>query len=128
VTETAPEKDANGRDIPGSARRCFVEMDLPPGLTDAEKRSRDAIERACRRAVYEEGLVEYGNKQLRVGSFGDIFSNNYERVSVVRLMTPEKAEKFRASSGKGVSLDNEDEETEPSTYDDEDDGDAEGGA
>lgn len=120
MTETAPEKDKSGNEIPGSARRCYVEMDLPPGLSEAEKRSRDAIERACRRAVYEEGLTEYGNKQLRVGSFGDIFEHRYERVSVVRLMTPEKAEKFREKGGKGV-IEDDVEEVEPSSYDDEDD-------
>lgn len=124
VTETAPAQDDDGNTIPGSERRCYVEMDLPPGLDEAGKRSRDAIKRAVKKAVYEEGMTEYGNKDLAVISRDDIFQVEYERVTVTKLLPPDKAEKVRQENGKDciTSTDDPDDE-EDSTYDDEDEDD-----
>lgn len=121
VTETAPVVGEDGQPIPGSERRCYVEMDLPPGLDEAGKRSRDAIKRAVKTAVYKEGMTEYGNKDLAVISRDEIFQVKYERVTVTKLLPPEQAEKVRAENGKDCisSTDEDDEEEEDATYDDE---------
>lgn len=125
VTETAPERDPDGQEIPNSAKQCFVEMALPPGLTEAEKRNRDAILRAARRAVYEQGLTEYGNKPLTVITVADIVTNQFERVSITKLLPPDKAERVRAGLDKDVDS-RVDDDSDPVSYDDEDDGDGEG--
>jgi hypothetical protein len=109
VTETAPERDDAGNEIPGTSRTCIVLLDLPPGLDDAGKRSRDAIERATKRAVYDNGMEEYGNKKLRVISFGEDFDVPFEKTTVTRLLPPEKATKVKAENGKGAVVTTEDE-------------------
>lgn len=93
-------------------------------MEEADKRSRDGIKRACRKAVYEEGLTEYGNKTLAVISHDDYFSVDYERVTVTKLLPPEKAERVRADNGKSIGM-APDEEEEPASYDDEDESDDE---
>lgn len=100
VTESEPEKDDSGQPIPGTERTLFVQMPLPPGLDEAAKRDRNAIERATKKAVYEDQNIEFGNKKLIVASYGDIFEVPYERVTVTKLMPPEKAEKVRQEYGK----------------------------
>lgn len=122
VTESQPVKDDAGQPIPGTERRCYVELDLPPGLDASDKRSRAAIKRACKKAVYEDGLTEFGNKALTVISRDDIFTVDYEKVSVTRLLPPDKAERVRAQNGKvGPSLiDAEDEIEEEDEDEDED--------
>jgi hypothetical protein len=95
-------------------------MDLPPGMDEADKRSRDGIKRACRKAVYEEGLTEYGNKSLAVISHDEFFMVDYERVTVTKLLPPAKAEQVRTTKG---NVDLSVEEEEPASYDDEDDAD-----
>jgi hypothetical protein len=112
VTETAAEQDAEGNEIPGTSRTCIVLLDLPPGLDEAGKRSRDAIERACKKAVYDEGLVEFGNKKLVVINYGDEFTVDFKKVTVVKLMPPSKADKVIAANGKDASV-STDEGDEP---------------
>ena len=125
VTETAAVTDDEGNEIPGSARRCFVEMDMPPGMDESDKRSRDAIKRACKKAVYEDGLTEYGNKKLAVLKHDDFFSVDFERVTVTKLLPPEKAEKVRTENGKDCVTSTDDEpeaeteDTDEATTDDE---------
>lgn len=104
VTETEAERDDDGNPVDGTERRCLVEMPLPPGLDEAGKRSRDAIERATKKAVYESQLTEYGNKTLIVASFGDTFAVPFERVTVTKLLPPEKAEKVRQENGKDCCI------------------------
>ena len=88
VTETANELDDEGNEIPGTSRKCIVMMPLPPNLDEAGARSRDAIERATKNAVYKEGLEEYGNKKLIVISYGDEFDVPFEKTTVVKLQPP----------------------------------------
>ena len=104
LNETEAEKDEEGNEIPGTSRKVFVVMELPPGLDDAGKRSREAIERACKRAVYELGMEEYGNKKFSVLQVGDEFDVPYERTTITQLLPPDKAEKARAQNGKGVQV------------------------
>jgi len=107
VTETAPEQDADGKPIPGSERECVVIMPLPPGLDEAQKRSRDAIQRACKKAVYEQGLEEYGNRRLRVISYGEDFQYDFKKVEITttKLLTPEEIAQMESSTEAGVSVD-----------------------
>ena len=107
VTETAPETDADGKEIPGSERTCIVLLNLPPGLDDAQKRSRDAIQRACKRAVYEDGLEEFGNKKLRVISFGEDFQYDFKKIQMTttKLVSPDEVEKLSDSGEPGVTVD-----------------------
>jgi len=112
VTETAAVHDDEGKEIPGSARRCYVELDMPPGMDESDKRSRDAIKRACKKAVYEDGLTEYGNKRLAVLKRDDFFSVDFERVTVTKLLPPEKAEKVRTENGKDCVTSTDDDEPE----------------
>lgn len=104
-------------------------MDLPPGLDEAGKRNRESIERACKKAVYEKGMEEYGNKKLVVISYGEYFDIPFERTTVTRLLPPEKAEKVRAQNGKGLVVEEDEEEPESAEdetedgEDDDDDGD-----
>ena len=123
VNETEGEKDADGNVIPGSERAVFVLMDLPPGLDDAGKRNREAIKRACKKAVFELGMEEYGNKKLVVVCYDDSFQIDFERVTVTKLMTPEKAETVRAANGKDVEPDEDPEADDDDDDDDDDDGD-----
>lgn len=107
INETEAEKDEEGNEIPGSSRMVFVVMDLPPGLDESGKRSRDAIERACKHAVYDLNMEEYGNKKLAVIQVGDTFEIPYERTTVTRLLPPDKAEKIRAPNGKGAVVEDD---------------------
>ncbi len=102
ITETEGEKDGDDNEIPGTARVVHVLMDLPPGLDEAQARNRDAIERACHRAVYEKGLAEYGNKKFVVVTFGDPFEVPFEKTTVTRLLPPDKAAKVKAQDGNGA--------------------------
>ena len=122
INETG-DFDSAGKIVPGTEQQVFVRMDLPPGLDDAGKRNADIIERACRRAVYEEGLEEYGNKDFVVIRFGDKFNVPCERVQITRLLPPDKAEKVRSENGKGV-IEVDESDIAPTTNDengDEDD-------
>jgi len=120
VTETECEQDEAGNLVPGTDRTCIVLMDLPPGLDDIDKRSRDVIERATKRAVYELGMEEYGNKKLRVISFGEDFDVPFEKIKVTRLLPPDKAEKALAEHGKGAVVTTEDSDADEIIDDDED--------
>ena len=115
VTETAAETDDDGKEIPGTSRTCIVLIDLPPGLDEAGTRSRDAIERATKRAVYDNGLAEFGNKKLRVIQFGEDFDVPFEKTTVTRLLAPGKAAK--ANNGKGATVTTEDPEGAETTED-----------
>lgn len=101
-------------------------MDMPPGLDEAGARNRETIERACKKAVYEKGLEEYGNKKFVVIAFGDEFDVPFERTTITQLLPPDKADKVRAQNGKGIVV-TTDEDVEPSTNDEqeEDEGTAE---
>jgi hypothetical protein len=100
-------------------------MDLPPGLDEAGKRNREAIKRACKKAVFDLGMEEYGNKKLKVICFDDTFSIDYERVTVTKLMSPDRAEKVRAANGIDTTTEEPESEPEiePESDDDGDDGD-----
>lgn len=86
VQETAPDIGPKGEEIPG--RPCLVLMDLPPGLTEKQATSRAAIKRAVKKAVYEDKLKEYGNKQLVIVSYDDTFTVPFEEVTEVKLVPP----------------------------------------
>jgi hypothetical protein len=101
VTETEAEKDGEGNEIPGTSQTVHVITALPPGLDEAGARNRDAIERACKRAVYEDGLEEFGNKKFVVVTYGEPFTVPFERTTVTQLLPPDKAAKVKAES-KGV--------------------------
>ena len=116
VTETEGEKGPDGNVIPGSEKPVLVLMDLPPGLDEAGARSRDAIKRACKKAVFELGLEEYGNKQFKVVCYDETFSIDYERVTVTKLMSPDKADKVRSANG----VEPEDEPEDESEAEDDD--------
>jgi hypothetical protein len=118
VNETG-DFDGEGKIVPGTEQEVFVRMPMPPGLDEAGARNRESIERACRRAVYDLGMEEYGNKEFIVIAHGDRFSIPCERVQITRLLPPEKAEKVREKNGKGivdVTVD-----TEPTTSDEQED-------
>ena len=129
VVETEATLDDDGNEIPGTKREAFVPMEFPPNMDEADKRSRDAIKRACRRAVYDDGLTEYGNRPLVVLKHDDIFQVEYERVVVSKLLPPKKAEKLRQEIGTDAvsNADLEvldDDEEEPTTGTDSDVSDA----
>lgn len=90
--------------------KVFVQMPMPPGLDEAGLRNRDAIRRASRKAVYDLGLEEYGNKEFIVIAYGDQFSIPYERTTVTRLLPPDKAAKVKAENGNGAGILDEDED------------------
>lgn len=91
LQETAPEV-IDGEEIKGSERQCLVLLDLPPGLTDAQKRSRTSIEAAVKRAVYDQKLKEFGNKKLMVISFYEPFEVPFEEVTETKLVPPRNPE------------------------------------
>lgn len=72
ITSTAAETDEEGNVI-SPERTCFVQLPLPSGLTEKQQRDRNAIQRACKKAVYE-GDDTYGNKDLVVLSYGEQFA------------------------------------------------------
>jgi hypothetical protein len=84
VNETAAEVDEDGKEIEPS-RQCFVMMDLPPGLDEKQARNREAIKRACKRAVFDEGYEDYGNKQMVVISYDAFFEIPFEKRTVTKL-------------------------------------------
>ena len=86
VQETASDIGPNGEEIPG--RPCLVLMGLPPGLTEKQATSRTAIKRAVKKAVYEDKMKEYGNKQLVIVSFDDTFTVPFEEVTETKLVPP----------------------------------------
>jgi len=100
VTESEPERDGDGNPIPGTARRVFVLMDLPPGLDDAGKRNRNQIRRACEKAVYELGMEEFGNKDLTVISLGETYRVEFKRTKITKLLPPDEVNE--AKNGGGV--------------------------
>jgi len=91
LTEVADEI-INDVTVPGP--RCFVEMPLPPSCDEKSSRSRDLIKKAVRKAVYEEGLTEYGNKSLTVLTVGEIFDFQYvtEEIQKTILRAPKDGE------------------------------------
>lgn len=109
VTETEGERDKDGNVISGSEKPVFVLMDLPPGLDEAGKRNRDTIKRACKKAVFELGLEEYGNKNFVVVCYDEPFTVECERVTITKLMSPDKAEQVREANGKDVLLEDGDD-------------------
>jgi len=84
VNETAAEKDE-------PSRRCFVELELPPTLDQSKPVNREAVKRACRKAVYDLGLESYGNKDLVVLSLDEVFRVEFEKQEVVRLCPPKNS-------------------------------------
>ena len=85
----AAETDAEGKPIEGSGgQRVWVEHPLPPGLDEKQMRNRDAIQRACRDAVYKSGQKEYGNKRFIVIAFQDSFEVPFEEVTSTALVAP----------------------------------------
>ena len=78
--------------VPGP--RCFVEMALPPCCDEKSSRNRDLIKKAVRKAVYEEGFTEYGNKSLAVLTVGEIFDFQYvtEEIQKTVLRAPKDGE------------------------------------
>jgi hypothetical protein len=134
-TSTAPELDEDGNEVEGSSRTCIVLMNLPPGLDDAQKRSRDSIARACKRAVYELGMEEFGSpetgnleedqknkKELVVVSLGEPFVLPYQKTTVTRLLPPDKAEKAKTENGKGAVVTTDPPEQPTAAVLDDDDG------
>ena len=88
VEQTAPDFDANGNPVPGTERSCIVLTELPPGLTESQSRNRNSIEAAVRKAVYEDGLKQFGNKQLVVVTFSKPFEVPFEEVTETKLVPP----------------------------------------
>jgi len=96
------EFDEEGKLIPGTERQVYVEMPMPPGIDESNSRNRDAIERALRRAVYELGLEEYGNRDLKIAALGETIRNDYEKTTITRLLPPSEAKRLREERGNGV--------------------------
>lgn len=91
VTEADCETDPEtGKPIAGTGRRCFVELPFPPGLDEKGQRDRNAIMRACKKAVFEHHQEEYGNKDLVVLAYTEFFSVPFEKKEIheVRLVPP----------------------------------------
>lgn len=117
--------------------RVVVLMDLPPGLDKKQARSSESIKRACKRAVYDLGLEEFGwgktgnkeedeknKKRLVVVTIGEEFDIPFVPTKITKLLRPEEVEKVKASGGKvevGVRIEAPnvgelgDEETTPET-------------
>lgn len=89
VEQTADVDDA-GKEIPGTRRVVLVEVPLPGGLTAAQRRSRAAIKTAVHKAVYDDGIKDYGNKQLVVVDLGEPFNVQFTEVTETRLVPPGK--------------------------------------
>lgn len=98
------EFDDKGNIIPGTERRVWVEMPMPPGLDESEKRNRKAIDRAIDNAVFKLGLEEYGNKNLRVQQLGEIKRVEFVKTKVTKLVSPEEAEKLKDEEGVNVVI------------------------
>lgn len=87
VQETAPEIDPKtGQEIPGTERPCLVRLPLPPGLNEHQRRNRNAIKAAVRRAVYEHKMKEYGNKLLVIAAIGEPFEAPFVEVTETKLV------------------------------------------
>lgn len=86
IDHTEPEIDANGNPVPGTSQEVFVPMEFPAGLDEGQLRVRDAIKRACRRAVYDRGVEKYGNIDLAVISYDEIFRINCTKQTVTKLV------------------------------------------
>ena len=87
VAAAETNKDGSVKEGSGG-QRVWVEHPLPPGLTEKQMRSRDAIKRACREAVYKEGHKEFGNKRFIVIAFSDPFEVEFEEVTSTALVAP----------------------------------------
>jgi len=91
VTEAECKLDDDGNPVPGTGKRCFVEIPIPPNLEEGQKRNRDGIKRAVKKAVFEHGLKEYGNRELVVISFRDTFSVDFVEETRTVLLPAENA-------------------------------------
>jgi len=78
--------DEDDKVVDGSGLPCFVVMDFPPGMTEAQKRNRSSIQLAVRKAVYEQGLKEYGNKKFVVLSYGEEFDAPFVERTETKLV------------------------------------------
>ncbi len=79
---------ATGEGIPGTAKMVIVLQDLPPGLDHTKSRSRDQIKKAVRKAVYEDGRKEFGNRKLVVVTFDEPFEVPFTEVTETKLIPP----------------------------------------
>lgn len=87
-TESANDIDpATGAEIPGSAKRVYVRVPLPPIKGAVTRRS---IERAVQKALFENGMKEYGNRPFRVAMLGPEFRFDFEEETVTRLVPKNK--------------------------------------
>lgn len=89
IDYTAPDIDpATGKEIPGTAKAVIVLQDLPPSLDQSKSRSRDQIKKAVRKAVYDEGLKEFGNRKFVVVTFDEPFEVPFTEVTETKLVPP----------------------------------------
>jgi len=64
--------------VEGSADTCLVILPPPPGIPEDKANNAKEIERWANKAVYEQGLKEYGNKKLIVAALGEEFEVPFE--------------------------------------------------